>query len=419
MTESLAILFACGALLAVAGAFFGLLVLLGSRNILLLDEALAAEGLSTAPAGLRLPSLAVVVTARDEAAGIETTVRRLLAQRYPALEVIVVDDRSTDGTGDILDRLAAETPRLVVVHNRSLPQGWLGKCNACRLGAGRAGGEWILFTDGDVALATDDLLARVVALAERRRLDHVAVLPDLRPMSPLQGGLVAAFGQMFVLAARAFEMPRDLSRGGAGVGAFNLMKRSAYERVGGHDLVRLDMGDDFKLGRLLKESGARQRLFFGVSLVRCSWHEGTLRVIRGLEKNFFAGLDYSVAQLVAFSAVLLLISFGPAAAAILATLLAPRGTPALVLAAGWLPFALQFGFLLYGYLTQGRRYGVPPLRTALLHPLSVLLLLAAAWNSAIRTLLRGGVTWRETFYPLAALRQGLLRPGVGRRLGCA
>lgn len=426
MSASIVALIGTGALLTAGWILLARRVVAGTRGVRLLRDVLPWEP----PA--RLPPLSVVVTARDEAPGIEATVRRLLAQRYPGLEVVVVDDRSTDGTSEILDRLATEAAggaaRLVVIHNDLLPDGWLGKCHACRLGAERARGEWILFTDGDVQLFGADLLARVVAHAEEGRLDHVAVLPDLRPMSALQAGLVAAFGQMFIVASRAHEMDRDLRRGGTGVGAFNLVRRFSYEGIGGHLLLRMDLADDFKLGRLLKESGARQRLYNGLDLVRCPWHRGTYRVLRGLEKNFYAGFDFSLARLVAATAVLLALTFGPALSGALATALlaagggdggGPRGADAgalVWLAAAWLPLGLQAAVILRGYLDAAPRHGYDPLPLALLHPISVLLLLAAAWNSAVRTLARGGVRWRETFYPLAALRAGQVPEGAGRRV---
>src|SRR2546426_1345463 len=328
----------------------------------------AVPGVTPAPGGASgpgpLPRRAVVVTARDEAEAIETAVRRLLAQRYAGLEVIVVDDRSTDATSEILDRLRAEAgeARLTVIHNRDLPRGWLGKCHACQRGAARARGEWILFLDGDVELASEDLLARAVALAEARRLDHVAVVPDQRPVSPLQQALISVFAQMYLMAARVYEMDRDRRRGGAGIGAFNMVRRSAYDRIGGHALLKMDPADDYKLGRLLKESGARQRLFDGVGLVRCPWHRGALNVARGLEKNLFTGFDYSVLELVGFTALALVLVFGPPAAGVLGTVLGVRtGEPALI-AAAWLPFALQALFVGSGSRLQAQRYGggAPP-----------------------------------------------------------
>src|SRR5881296_3995497 len=118
---------------------------------------------------------------------------------------------------------------------------------------------------------------------------------------------------MYLLAARVYEMERDKSRGGVGIGAFNLVRRSAYDRIGGHALLKMDPADDYKLGRLLKESGARQRLFDGVGLVRCPWHRGALNVARGLEKNLFTGFDYSVLELLGFTLAALVLVFGPLA----------------------------------------------------------------------------------------------------------
>ncbi len=412
------------ALLFVAWLLLGLLLGRAVRQIAVLREAIHLDGCPAAAGSIPavpgpLPSLSVVVTARDEAEEIETTVRRLLAQRYPGLEVIVVDDRSTDGTGEILDRLSARAgdTRLAVIHNHDLPRGWLGKCHACHLGAGRARGEWILFLDGDVELVADDLLVRVVHLASTRGIDHLAVIPDQRPISALQQALLSVFAQMYLLAARVYEMDRDRRRGGAGIGAFNLVRRSSYDRIGGHTLLKMDPTDDYTLGRLLKESGARQRLLDGVGLVRCRWHKGAMNVARGLEKNLFAGIDYSVMELVGFTLLSIALVFGPLAAGIAAAVLAPPTGGAVPVAAGWLPFLLQAVVIGSGFRLQSRRYGGSASLLSLLYPVAVLVLLGAAWNSALMTIARGGIRWRDTFYPLAELRAGRVRAGAGRRLG--
>lgn len=407
--------------LTAAWLLFGSLLGRAARQIVPLGEALRLEDRGRSgpgdPPAAALPSLSVVVTARDEAEGIEATVRRLLAQRHDGLEVIVVDDRSTDGTGAILDRLLGEADpgRLIVIHNRNLPRGWLGKCHACHLGALRARGNWILFMDGDVELLSEELLARVLLLAETARLDHVAVIPDQRPLSPLQQAFVTVFAQTYLLAARVYEMDRDRTRGGAGIGAFNLVRRSAYDRIGGHALVKMDLADDYKLGRLLKESGARQRMFDGVDLVRCPWHRGTLNVARGLEKNLFSGFDYSLLELFLFSLLTLALVFGPAALSVIGLFVSISAGRALPAALGCLPLALQALLVGAGFRMQARRLGGSASLPALLYPAAALLLLGAGWNSAIRTIARGGVRWRDTFYPLAELRRGRVRPGAGRR----
>jgi cellulose synthase/poly-beta-1,6-N-acetylglucosamine synthase-like glycosyltransferase len=388
------------AALSAGWAVYGWLALQGARRMRFLSAMLAAPG-TPAPDGPP-PSLSVVVTARDEAGAIEGTVRSLLGQRHPALEILVVDDRSTDGTAAILDRLAAEAgPRLRVIHVASLPEGWLGKCHACHVGAARATGTWILFMDADVTLGGDDLLARTTLLAERLGIDHLPVLPDMRPVGVLQGALLAAFEQALLFHMRFWEMEADRPRGGAGVGAFNLVRRAAYDRVGGHTLLRLEVAEDYKLGMLLKESGARQRLWSGFGLIFCPWHRGAGAVVRGLEKNFFGGTGYSIATVAWQSLALFVLQAGPAA-------LLLAGLP-------W-PFLVQQGALLLMLRSASRRLGRSPLALWIAFPAAFLLLLFAYWNSTVRTLRRGGILWRDTFYPIATLRRGVIRPGDWARL---
>jgi GT2 family glycosyltransferase len=428
--------------LAVVWAAAAVFLLRTARQVRRLDDVLRPrDGGAAAPAA-PAPPLTVVITARNEAEGIEPTVRALLGQRYPGLQIVAVNDRSTDATGPILDRLAVTaaaragpaggplppaTPALEVVHNLHLPDGWLGKCHACHLGASLAKGDWILFMDGDVVLRRDDLLARIVAAALEQRLDHVAITPDTRPMSALQAAVMGVFGQLFFLGAMAHEIDRDLPRGGGGVGAFNLVRRRAYERVGGHTLLRLDPGDDFKLGRLLKESGHRQRLWDGVGLIGCPWHRGVVPIIRGLEKNFFAGFDYSVPFTMGATALFLAVYFGPPALALAAAVAGAGGMAGAAGAAGGTaapaartallaaPLVMQAITLIAAARVQVRRQGGSALVQALLYPIGLIVILAALWNSAFRTLRAGGIRWRDTFYPLAALRRGLVRRGAGRR----
>lgn len=394
---------ACAGLLLIAAwTAFGVLFLRGARQLRHLAEEIAREP----PAG-SVPSLAVVVTARNEAAAIEATVRSLLRQRHPALHIVVVDDRSTDPTPSILRGIAAEgDPRLEVVRIDALPEGWLGKCHACHVGARRARGEWVLFMDGDVTLLRDDLLERTLALAERRGIDHLPILMDMGPVSLVQGALLAIFEQGLLLHGRFWEMEQDRPRGGSGVGAFNLVRRTAYDRVGGHRLLRLEVADDYKLGMLLKESGARQRLWSGLGVVSCPWQRGVGPMLRGLEKNFFAGVNYSLFAVAWQSALTAALQFGPLALAL------GGGSPWLVV-----PWVVQQGFLLAALGAESDRIGHSGPALWLLYPLAVPLILAAFWNSTLTTLVRGGIRWRDTFYPLDLLRTGSVRPGEWRRRG--
>jgi hypothetical protein len=417
------VLIAIESLLAGLWLVLGGLYLAGSRQVRMLSEVLSRfesgghrsgpDGAGSAPGvGIArpLPPLSVVITARDEAPAIETTVRHALAQRYPGIEIIVVDDRSSDGTGAILDGLVAATggssAALSVIHVRDLPAGWIGKCHACHVGSLRARGEWLLFTDADVTLLAPDLLERVVAWAEARRLDHVGVFPDLRPVGAAQAALLFCFEQAMLLAGHFWEMDRDRPRGGAGVGAFNLVRRSAYERTGGHDRLRMEVAEDYALGRLLKASGGRQRLLSGLGLVRCPWHRGARAVVRGLEKNLFAGVGYSVRAVVWQTLLAVLMQFGPIALA-----LASGGV------VGWGAVALQAAVIAAAAAAASRRLSTHPVLLWALEPAACVALVFAVWNSMLTTIRAGGVRWRGTFYPLDALRRGALRSGSGRRPG--
>lgn len=205
------------------------------------------------------PSVSVIVPARDEGDTIETALRSVLAQDYPGhLEVVAVDDRSTDGTGAILSRLASERPetmRVIPVHE--LPDGWLGKNHALYLGAREAGGDWLLFTDADVRFSAG-CLTDAVGYAAREGLDHLTLAPEIVSRGVALKSFVAAFSLVFEVTQRPWRASDPRAREAVGVGSFNLVRREAYLRAGTHRPIRMRPDDDMRLGRLLKEAGFRQ-----------------------------------------------------------------------------------------------------------------------------------------------------------------
>jgi glycosyltransferase involved in cell wall biosynthesis len=337
------------------------------------------------------PAVSLVVPARNEARNIETAMRSLLAQRWPALEVVAVDDRSEDATGAILDRMSAADPRLTVVHVDALPPGWLGKNHALHLGAAQARGAWILFADADVVMHPE-LLSRMVRYATDRGYDHVALGPEMR----MPGFLLEAFSTGFVLSFHGFMRPwkaRDpRSASFIGIGAFNLVRADVYRRAGGHEPIRLRPDDDIKLGKLLKRSGARQDLVEGTGMASVEWYHSLRELLHGLEKNAFAGLEYRV--LFAVPAVLFHLTLGLAP---LAGMVLLRGPPQLLSAAmvGWALF-------LYGHIAG--RIGTRR-STALLYPVFVVMFNWIVLRTMVVNLRDGGIRWRGTFYPLADLRK--------------
>jgi len=333
--------------------------------------------------------VSIVIAARDEAARIRTTVLRLLEQTGVDAEIVVVDDRSTDGTPAILAELAAEHARLKIVRVETLPEGWIGKPHACHVGAQHAGGTWLLFTDGD-AWMRDDLVARTIDVAERDGADHVCLVPAEGAGTATGRATLLALYMGFVLVAAATN--RDRFRGPVGVGAYNLIRAEAYRRVGGHVPLRYELIDDAKLGMLMLKAGFRMRVYHAGRDLEVVWGGSLRGIVRAVEKNAFAGMGFRLTlATLACTAI--------AAAWIIPIAGALGGTPAGLAAATALAALIVPASVMTRRLDYGRL-------TPLLVPLVIGVIPVAIANSAWRAWRRGGVVWRGTFYPLDRLRRG-------------
>lgn len=339
-----------------------------------------------------LPKFSAVIAARDEEARIEATVRHLLAQRGVQIEVIVVDDRSRDRTGEILARLAAEDPRVQVQRVAVLPEGWLGKCHACHLGAGAAGGEWILFIDAD-CWVKPDVLANALQAARREKADHVTLSPGVA--QPTAGARAWHLAFLISLSDWLSRVNRDRPGAHVGIGAFNFVRASAYRACGGYEALRLAVVDDLKLGLLLHRAGFRSRGYLGGDDVECHWGTTIPAMIKIMEKNAFAILEFRLWLLVGAAAAAVIMAAG--------TVVGPcTGTPA----------GIAAGLGVFSHIVPAamiaRRLGWP-IRSAFLTPFMYPVMLYTLLNSGWVTLRQGGICWRDTFYPLEMLRAGNVR----------
>jgi len=342
-----------------------------------------------------LPPVSIVSAARNEASRVEAAARTLLAQDYPRLQVVAVDDRSEDGTGPILDRIAAEDGRLRVVHVTELPEGWLGKCHALSVGERAASGEWILFTDGDVTIAPD-ALRRAVSLAVLEQADHVAVAADLEVAHFGEAVFIAYFVYAFNVSQRPWDAPNPRSSAHIGIGAFNLVRREAYARAGGHERIRMELLDDMALGLIVKRSGGVSMFAGHDGLVRARWQEGLGGLIVGVEKNAFAAMRYDVPATVLAVALQLLVSWTP----VLGLLSDDPMTRAAAI--------LAWSGVFLVYATTARVVATKTWQ-AVTMPVGALLFAFAISASMAQTLRRGGVVWRGTFYSLERLKAGRVR----------
>jgi cellulose synthase/poly-beta-1,6-N-acetylglucosamine synthase-like glycosyltransferase len=334
----------------------------------------------------------VVIAARDEEARIEQAIRNVLAQGGVELELIAVDDRSRDRTGEIVQRMAQRDGRVRVIRVETLPEGWLGKCHACHLGAAVATGDWILFTDADCWLRPD-VIARALAQAKSEQADHITLVSGLARGNRW---LKAAHLLFLISLSNWFSgVNRDRPRSYMGIGAFNLVRADAYRQCGGYEALRLTVVDDVKLGLLLRRAGKRTRAYLGGADVECDWGATAWGTVRIMEKNYFAVLDYRVGLALAGSGFALGV-LGILAAALLSGTVA-GGFAVLS------PFAIVFpGAIL------ACRVGWP-WWSAVWVPLMFPLFFISVLNSMWVTLRQGGVLWRNTFYALDQLRLGNVR----------
>jgi cellulose synthase/poly-beta-1,6-N-acetylglucosamine synthase-like glycosyltransferase len=338
------------------------------------------------------PTLSIVVPACNEAGTIEPAMRSLLTLDYPGLEILAVEDRSTDATGAILDRLAAENPRLRVLHVTELPKGWLGKNHALHHGAGLCRGEYILFTDADVHFAPD-ALRRAMALVRRAGCDHLVAFPHVLLEGFWEKAFFSFFLVMFNFRFRPWEAPWAWAPGYAGVGAFSLLRASAYGSIGGHGRLPMEVGDDIKLGKVVKRAGFRQCLASAPYSLSVRWVVGLRGIVHGLEKNGFAGLRYSWPAAVAAILGMFASTVWPFAGAWIGPVL-PRALCAAALAA---MLALNFA--------EQRETRIPFVYF-LAWPLAAALFSYTLVRSALKTQRQGGIYWRGTFYALDELRRG-------------
>jgi len=339
------------------------------------------------------PKLSVIVPACNEEDTIEAAVTTLLAQDYPQLEVILVDDRSTDATGEIIDRIADADGRVRKLHVRELPDGWLGKVHALQRGAELAQGQWLLLTDADVHLS-GDVLRRTVAYCEHRALDHLAAVPDMWRSTFMVDTVISLFLRTFSVGMRCWAIEDPHSSAFIGVGAFNLVRRSALQRTPGFQWLRLEVADDVGLGMMLKRSGARCCLVDATGHVGLHWYRSLAAMARGAEKGFASIAKCRMWRILVICALLIGLELAPLAA------LLPLGVPGLLPAGLAMIAAAVFSILI---LHRGaRRPLLPGLCFPLAVPLCVVLLLRAGWLGMVR----GGIVWRGTLYPSGPLREG-------------
>jgi glycosyltransferase involved in cell wall biosynthesis len=344
--------------------------------------------------GERHPVVSLIIAARDEEADLEASLRQRLADPDPDLEFVLVNDRSRDRTGELMDALAREDPRVKVVHLDALPAGWLGKVHAMQRGLEVSTGPWLLFTDADIHFRVGTVRLALEA-AQRGGHDHITVLPVFERTTPGLDLLYGPFLRWLVVFGRLWKVPDPSSRAAVGGGLFNFMSRAALERTRGLPWLKLEVGDDVALGQLLKRAGARPGVFDATGLVSLQMYPSVRAMGRGMEKAALPILGrFRLSLLAATVGVLCLTEVAP----FLLALLGP-GAPARTLA------GIASGFLLLSAVLEAR-WCHRPLLPTLLVPVGTTVMAVMTLRAGWSTWRRGSITWRDTEYSLKELRAG-------------
>jgi glycosyltransferase involved in cell wall biosynthesis len=342
--------------------------------------------------GCDLPRISLLFAARDEEEKLPGALDTLAQLDYPELEIIGVDDRSEDATGRILDEFAASHARFRAIHVKELPAGWLGKPHALQQAYEASSGEWLLFTDADVRFKVD-VLRRAITMATERKLDHLSLFGDVEMVGFWEKVVVTFFGMAFHMATAPSEVINPKSGAYVGVGAFQLLKRSAYEAAGTHRRLAMEVIDDMKLGKIVKQAGFRSGVGIAQDSVVVRWHAGARNLINGVTKNFFAGSGFSVTRVMISILGLFLMNVLPFAG--------------LVFGHGWVRIFAGVSVLIVLCMHAGVDIVMraSPLYCVTV-PIGAVLFAYMLLRSTVYTLKQGGIIWRGTFYPLEALKRG-------------
>ncbi len=335
------------------------------------------------------PRVSVIIPAKDEEKGIRACVDSVLGQNYPNLSVIVVDHRSTDRTGAILDEMAAVDSRLKIVHFvGDMPAGWTGKNHAVNEGYMHADGEYLLFLDADCTLEPHTLRSMIGALVHKR-VDLVSLMPRLNTKNAWERIIGPFAGLISSMLDRGLREPYAY-------GWFLLFQRDSYERVGGHAAVRHVLDDDKQLALRIKQFGGRTRVWWGGDLAALTLDRPRAEIVRGLARNFYTmskGRPWRLLVCLAFVLICCASTYAALGFGAVRVLLHPSST----LARLWLSAGIIHWIAMTTAIVMIYSYGRLPKINAIALPLTLLMSITI-FIRALWMCLTGKVTWHDVSY---------------------
>ena len=343
------------------------------------------------------PRLSIIVPACNEEEHIKEAIQSLLKQDYPDLEIVAINDRSTDDTGPILDRIAEHDSRIQVLHLDNLPDGWLGKVNALNQGVKQASGDWLLFTDADIHFSPG-VLKRAIIFVRQHQIDHLALIPKLAINGFWLGVSILTFGLLFLLTSRAALVNRPNSKTPIGIGAFNLVNADTFNQTPGFEWLRMETVDDYGLGLMVHNSGGHTHFSLAYNDLSVPWYASVTGMFKGLEKNIFGpGAHYQWWRMLLSVIFMWALLVAPTIALVAGAM----AESWLMLIAGMIAVSAHIIFS----LSFDPGNGTGKLQT-LFFPVGLILFSLMSLWSGYRCMKNGGIDWRGTHYTLKELRAG-------------
>lgn len=343
------------------------------------------------------PKISVLIPARNEEMRLRPCLSTLSDSDYPILEILVLDDHSTDGTAQLVAQRAKGDPRIRLIAGNNLPEGWVGKPWACHQLAREAKGEYLLFVDADTRFS-DITIAHAINLAHEQKADLISLWPFLESLTWSER-LVIPFVHLFILFYLPHWARGSLRCFGAANGQFVLFRRDSYEKIKGHESVCDHMVEDIAIARNMREAGFKILNLDGtnpghsIALVRCRMYSRFSEVWEGFTKNLYPSFEGNFPAFCFFQLTQIVIFLTP-----FLLLLTPFRAPLV-----WTEIAIIFALR----LSLAHRFRQSYLG-AILHPLGQILVLLIAFNSWIQSL-RGRLPWKGRHYPRTATMSHLTR----------
>ena len=333
--------------------------------------------------------ISVILSARDEEKTLRRTLQSLSQQTYKDIEVVMINDRSKDKTALIMEEFSKKFPHFKKIDIQELPKSWLGKTHALQKGADQAEGDCFLFTDADVYFEPK-ALEKALAFLFEKDLDHLSLAPQLKSKSFLLFSLQLFFAVIFVLYVKPSKIKESKSYGG--VGAFNLIKKSVYQKIGGHKKLNLEVVDDVGLGRLVFFNQFKSYLANGLHLIHIYWYNSPKDMFKGLEKNLFSALNYSVLNFVFLNLYFFIVFYSPFIFIFYISNVFLKSC-----------FFINLLLMQFVFFHTAKELNYKPL-VSLITPLSIILFQFHLIRSVFKILREQKIVWRDTSYSLKELR---------------